>query len=266
MILIKWIKFSGSKTAYFGPQCAPNLLIELINMFFFKSSASDEQSLYPGCKALYPGQEVVQNILIVVAVLCIPVMLLTKPLILYFKHKRKSQFGNRLADEGHVNPVAAHSNDNVSKENGSSTKINANNDHDSNGSNEEEHFDMGEIAVEQCIHTIEFYLGCISHTASYLRLWALSLAHAQLSEVLWHMVLKIGLGTSAVYGFIVLWAVFAAWAVLTVGILVLMEGLSAFLHALRLHWVEFQSKFYKGTGVKFHAFHFRRVSDDARDE
>lgn len=57
-------------------------------------------------------------------------------------------------------------------------------------------------------------------------------------------------------GFIIL-------AGLTFGILLCMDTMECFLHTLRLHWVEFNNKFYKGNGFAFNYFSFtnRMVSE-----
>ena len=44
------------------------------------------------------------------------------------------------------------------------------------------------------------------------------------------------------------WFVFIA---ATFGVLMCMDLLECTLHTLRLHWVEFQNKFFKGQGIHF---------------
>jgi len=54
----------------------------------------------------------------------------------------------------------------------------------------EEAHSFGQTLIHSLIETIEFVLGTVSNTASYLRLWALSLAHGQLSEVFFNLAFK----------------------------------------------------------------------------
>lgn len=105
-------------------------------------------------------------------------------------------------------------------------------------------------------------LGCISNTASYLRLWALSLAHGQLGEVFiqicftqFFSISEMSKVAGVIYmfitGFLYMFAVMA--------VLLMMDCLEVFLHTMRLHWVEFMGKFYEGAGIPYKPFSFKEV-------
>ncbi|XP_033258306.1 V-type proton ATPase 116 kDa subunit a 3 isoform X1 [Orcinus orca] len=238
LVAYKWLRVTAASAA-----SAPSILIHFINMFLFSSS--------PTNRPLFSGQEVVQPTLVVLALAMVPVLLLGTPLFLHREHRRCHSRRRQQPDKDTAGLLDL-PDTSLASQGSDEEKAGC------PGDQAEAEFVLSEVFMHQAIHTIEFCLGCISNTASYLRLWALSLAHAQLSQVLWAMVMRAGLSLGGEMGVVavVLVPVFAAFAVMTVAILLVMEGLSAFLHALRLHWVEFQNKFYSGTGYKLSPFTF----------
>ncbi|KAG7492287.1 hypothetical protein MATL_G00012970 [Megalops atlanticus] len=279
LVFYKWGAYDAATS-----KDAPSLLIAFINMCLFNYSD-------PTNKPLYRGQMGIQSLLVVIALACVPCMLIVKTMVLRRQYLWRKHLSQKIEERPAENLETLEQTDVSSSCTGLTQQgtqkfggIRVGNgptedeaeiiqhdqlsqhSEDENEPAEEEVFNFGDVAVHQAIHTIEYCLGCISNTASYLRLWALSLAHAQLSEVLWTMVMHIGLSSRSYGGFFGLSIIFSAFATLTVCILLIMEGLSAFLHALRLHWVEFQNKFYTGQGFKFIPFSFDSILEGRFDE
>jgi V-type H+-transporting ATPase subunit a len=56
---------------------------------------------------------------------------------------------------------------------------------------------------------------------------------------------------------------FGIFAGVTFGVLLMMDVLECFLHALRLHWVEFQNKFFYADGIRFAPYSSKQILQDA---
>jgi len=219
MILYKWVHPIDNP---------PSVINSIICM------AMGQEDKFP----FYEGSVEMAQVMMKFTVLAVPIMLLPKPFILYYQHQKRAKASKGpgaplLQDEEAAHGAGEH------------------------GHGEE--FEFGEVFIHQIIETIEFVLGTVSHTASYLRIWALSLAHQQLSLVFFQKTLQMGLEMPAPMNGIVLYFMFAAWFGVTLGVLMGMDVLECFLHTLRLHWVEFQSKFYKANGEKFAPYSIRAL-------
>ncbi|CRG84756.1 V-type H+-transporting ATPase subunit I [Talaromyces islandicus] len=243
-------------------QSPPGLLNMLIFMFLSPGKVQDED-------VLYPGQATVQTILLLLALVQVPIMLFLKPYWLRAEHNKTRALGYRgLGEQSRVSALDEDGDLDGHPYNGGRDSLAS----DGEGvamitqdidEGEHEEFDFSDVMIHQVIHTIEFCLNCISHTASYLRLWALSLAHQQLSIVLWKMTLGGSFTTEGpTLRVIMIVCTFYLWFFCTVAILCVMEGTSAMLHSLRLHWVEAMSKHFIGDGIPFQPFSFKTLLEE----
>jgi len=195
----------------------------------------------------------IQVALLLIAFVMVILMMCFKPCIINAQNKKRKAV-KKEQDEDNLKPLLD-SQENLidANKDKTSTVAKSKKTEEDDAPHDEHDAPFGELMIHQLIETIEFALGSISNTASYLRLWALSLAHSQLSQTFLQMTFQnyikkpssIGLGIPIAIGGS------AGFVGVSFAILGCMDSMECFLHTLRLHWVEFNNKFFKGNGVKY---------------
>ncbi len=127
--------------------------------------------------------------------------------------------------------------------------------------------------MDGVVYFLEYIIGMISHTVSYARIFALNTVHIILSSVFISLpaIFVIYFPEFSLFGLEIIphevttlhytgppyMPLLGAFiGTLIVGVL---EGLLGFMHTLRLHFVEWFSKFYHAGGVEFQPFRVKRL-------
>ena len=253
LIVVKWLTNWEGRT-----ERAPGIVGLMISMFLNFGSIDSEKT-DPLVHSV-TTQQTLCIILLIVSLFCIPTMLLLKPFHI-FKDIKKHEKEN----EEHGYEMIENNNPNLDEEDFKknselvSQEVEITKFLDENKPKEDHNF--SEICIHQLIETIEFVLGTVSNTASYLRLWALSLAHGQLADVFFSKLLE-NIALSGGGNAILLFLLFPVFFSFTFFVLLCMDSMECFLHTLRLHWVEFQNKFFQGNGYRFIPFSFSSIIDN----
>jgi len=249
----------------------PSLITVLIKMFLAPGTIESSVQIFSSAT----GQARLQLAFLFLLMLSVPVMLVVKPCVLRYRMRQhhfpshallvdEQQSASAGAGEIQMPPVLdtreeEHKHDDKERIGQTSEAELDEAIHHASDAHDDDHESFGDIVIHQLIHTIEYVLGTISNTASYLRLWALSLAHAELSDVFFGKTLRSTLKMSGGIAVPINVASAFMFLMFTAGVLLVMDVLECFLHALRLHWVEFQNKFYYGDGRAFKPFSFSKL-------
>lgn len=134
------------------PHAAPGLLNMLISMFLSPGNVNPEDQLFR-------GQAVLQEVLVLIAVICVPILLLLKPLYLRWEHNRARAMGYRgIGETSRVSALDADDEDGNAMNGGRDSMATDNETAamitQDIGDEEHEEFEFSEVMIHQTIHTI----------------------------------------------------------------------------------------------------------------
>lgn len=200
------------------------------------------------------SQPKVMQTLLLIAVACVPIMLLVHPITAGCIYAPKAHVAEEVEmGELHHDDNELAGNDGAILSSDTDkllAPLRSKGDHDHG---------FGDLFIHSMIETIEYALGTVSNTASYLRLWALSLAHSQLSSVFLMLTLQTVLSSGNYFFLFIMYYPFMGT---TFVLIMAVDQVECFLHTLRLHWVEFMNKFFDGQGVPFVPYNFNHLKRD----